>query len=113
MTENLAQKIREEREPEGAVFRLSSEARRLRRALAVANKWRDAAFEDGGSGDLLRVAETTHDEIEEELSRTALRMDVLRRRREIDEAGHVFSSDEDLEGLSRAAVVSDSLLAVY
>lgn len=113
MTENIAQKIREEREPEGEIFVLSGGARRLRRALAVANKWLDAAWEDGGSGDLVRVAETTRDEIEEELSRTAYRMDVLRHRRELSEGGHVFSSDEDLEGLARAAVVSDSLLAVY
>ncbi len=110
MKENIAERVREDRKPEGEMFALHGEAKRLRSALAVANKWLDAAWEhDGGVGELVRVAETTRDEVEEELSRTAHRMEVLRRRREMGEGGR----DEAPEGLAPAAVLSDALLAVY
>jgi hypothetical protein len=39
MMENIAEKIRDDRRPEGEIFALSGEAKRLRRALAVAEKW--------------------------------------------------------------------------
>ena len=38
MTENIADKIREDRQPEGEMFDLAGEARRLRNSLAVAEK---------------------------------------------------------------------------
>jgi hypothetical protein len=85
MTENIADKIREDRRPEGEMFALSGEAKRLRRALAVAQKWIEAAWE-GEADHLSQTAEYTRDQLEEELSRTAFQMEVLRSRREWREA---------------------------
>jgi DnaJ-domain-containing protein 1 len=110
MTEkNLAEKIREDRRPEGEMFALSGEARRLRGSLAVAEKWAEVARDSDEPGHLAATAEYTRDQLEEELSRIAFRMEVLRRRRELREARDV----EDLDGTARASVLSDALLRVY
>ncbi len=109
MTENLADKIREDRRPEGEMFALNGEARRLRRALAVAQKWLEVAHKDDETGYLQSTAEYTREQLEEELSRTAFEMEVLRKRREMREAHPV----EDLDGAARASTLSDALLTVY
>jgi hypothetical protein len=49
------------------------------------------------------------DQLEEELSRIAFRMEVLSRKGEMREARDV----EDLDGTAHAAVLSDSLLSAY
>src|SRR5215218_6902723 len=49
------------------------------------------------------------DQLEEELSRTAFRMEVLERGREMRDARPV----EDLDGTACASVLSDALLTVY
>ena len=109
MTENIAEKIREDRQPEGEMFDLAGEARRLRASLAVAEKWYEVARDSDEPGDLAATAEYTRDQLEE-LSKTAFRMEALRQRRVLREArGHV----EDLDGTARASVLSDSLLRVY
>ena len=41
--ENIAEKIREDHQPEGEMADLAAEARRLRASLAVAEKWYEAA----------------------------------------------------------------------
>jgi hypothetical protein len=109
MTENMAQKIREGRRPEGELVALFGEAKRLRNSLAVAEKWIEVARKSDETGHLLSTAESTRDQLEEELSRTALRMDILRRRRELGEA----RSYEDLDGAARACTLSDALLTAY
>ena len=110
MTENnIAEKIREDRQPEGEMFALSGEARRLRSSLAVAQKWLAVAEEEDEAGHLTPTAEYTRDQLEEELSRTAFRMEVLKRGRDLREARPV----EDPGGTAHAAVLSDSLLSAY
>ena len=95
MTENIAEKIRGDRQPEGEMFDLAGEARRLRSSLAVAEKWYEVARDSDEPGDLAATAEYTRDQLEEELSKTAFRMEALRQRRVLREArGHV----EDLDG---------------
>jgi len=109
VTENLAEKIREDRQPEGEMFTLSAEARRLRSSLSVAEKWLEVATEQDETGYLTSKAEYTRDQLEEELSRAAFRMEVLRRQKELHHARPV----EDPDGTARAAVLSDSLLSAY
>ena len=109
MTENIAERIRQDRRPEGEMFVLSAEAKRLRRSLAVAEKWVEAAWEGEETGHLAATAEYTRDQLEEELSRTAFRMEVLRREREMREA----RGAEDPDGAARAGFLSDALLTVY
>jgi hypothetical protein len=109
MTENMAQKIREDRRPEGELVALFGEAKRLRNSLNVAEKWIEVARKSDEAGYLLSTAESTRDQLEEELSRTALRMDILRSRRELGEA----RSYEDLDGAARAYTLSDALLTAY
>jgi hypothetical protein len=109
MTENMAQKIREDRRPEGELVALFGEAKRLRNSLNVAEKWIEVSRESDETGHLLSTAESTRDQLEEELSRTALRMDILRSRRELGEA----RSYEDLDGAARAYTLSDALLTAY
>jgi len=109
MTENIAEKIREDRQPEGEMFTLSAEARRLRSSLSVAEKWLEVAQGSDETGHLALTAEYTRDQLEEELSRAAFRMEVLRRQKELRHARPV----EDPDGTARAAVLSDSLLSAY
>ena len=109
MTENVAERIREDRQPEGEMFGLAGEARRLRGSLAVAEKWLEVAQQRHESGHLTHEAEYTRDKIEEELSRTAFRMEVLQRRRQLRDVRPV----EDPDGTARAGVLSDSLLSAY
>jgi hypothetical protein len=108
MTENIAEKIREDRRPGGEIFALSAEAKRLRCALAVAEKWIDAAWKGEETGHLTATAETTRDQLEERLARTAWRMHVLDCR---DEMGEMETEDPD--GAALAATLSDALLRVY
>jgi hypothetical protein len=108
MTENIAEKIREDRRPEGEMFALSGEAKRLRSSLAVAEKWIEAAREYETSH-LASTAEYTRDQLEEQLSRTAFQMELLRTRREWRDARAV----DDADGAARAAFLSDALLRVY
>jgi hypothetical protein len=107
--ENIAEAIREDRPLEGEMFDLAGEARRLRSSLAVAQKWLEVATDEDESGLMTAKAEYTRDKLEEELSRTAFRMEVLRKGRVLREARPA----EDPDGTARAAVLSDSLLAAY
>ena len=63
MTENIAEKISEDRRPGGEMFALSAESERLRRALAVAQKWVGVAFEGEETGHLTATAEYTRDQL--------------------------------------------------
>jgi hypothetical protein len=109
MTENIADAIREDRQPEGEMFDLAGEVRRLRSSLAVAEKWLEVARDSDEPGLLATKAEYTRDQLEEELSKTIFRMEVLRRQKELRHAHPV----EDPDGTARAAVLSDSLLSAY
>jgi hypothetical protein len=109
MTENIAERIREDRRPGGEIFALSAEAKRLRRALAVVEKWIDAAWKGEETGHLTATAETTRDQLEERLARTAFRMEFLKTQSEWPEAREV----EDLDEAVHAATLSDALLRVY
>ena len=81
MTEkNVADAIREDRQPEGEMFDLAGEARRLSASLAVAQKWYEVALEGDEMGHLTAKAEYARDQLEEEISKTAFRMGVLRKR---------------------------------
>jgi hypothetical protein len=91
------------------MFALSGEAKRLRSALAVTQRWLEVAEEEDETGVLVTRAEYTRDQLEEELAKTALEMGVLAKRRDMKDAPPV----EDLEGTARAAVLSDSFLSAY
>jgi hypothetical protein len=104
MTENIAEAVRHRGRPEGKVAGmedLGGQARRLERALAVAEKWVEAACEDG---EMLRRAEHARDQIEEELSRVAFAMEV--------EACKV-QWGEDLGETAEASALDDALLSAY
>jgi len=107
--DNVAERIREDRQPEGEMVGLAGEARRLSASLTVAQRWYEVAFEEDATGYLTSQAEYTRDQLEEELFRTAFRAEVVRRRRVLREAERV----EDLDAGARAAVLSDSLLDAY
>ena len=107
-TENLAEGIREDRRPTGEAVALAGEAKRLRSALAVAQRWHEVATEDDEVGYLASQAEYTRDQLEEELARTCWRMQVLDRRRELRQMGA-----EGPERADEAAVLSDALLGAY
>jgi hypothetical protein len=96
---NIAEKIREDLRPEGEMFALRAEARRLRNSLAVAEKWLEVAEEEDETGLLTAKAEYTRDQLEEELSRVAFGMEVLRRQKELRHARPV----EDPDRTARAA----------
>jgi hypothetical protein len=106
--ENVAEKISEDRRPGGEMMALSAESKRLRRALAVAEKWVEAASEGEETGHLTATAEYTRDQLEERLARVAWRMHVLSRRRELRGMGV-----EDPEAASASSTLSDALLHVY
>lgn len=111
--ENIAEMIRDAREPGGEMADLSRKAARLRRALGVARKWEEAALEDA---EMFGRAQVARDQLEEELSRTVFTMDVVRTERIMAqghrERGEAYSH-EDLRRVSRESVVADELLAAY
>jgi hypothetical protein len=80
MTENIAEKIREERGPTGEMADLAAQVQRLRMSLEVARKWQETA-DNEGSDTLGAHAEYMRDTIEEEYSRACFEMEVLERRR--------------------------------
>ena len=90
---NIAEQIREDRRPGGEMSGLAGEARRLRSSLAVAEKWLEVAEQSAEPGYLAASAEHTRDQLEEELSRTAFRMEVLRRQKELRHARPVEDPD--------------------
>jgi len=96
--ENVANAIREDRQPEGEMFDLAGEARRLRSTLAVAQRWLEVAMEEDETGLMTAKAEYTRDQLEEELSKTVFRMEVSRRRRQLRDAPPV----EDPDGIKCA-----------
>ena len=62
MTEkNIAERIREDHRPEGEMFDLAAEAKRLRSALAVAQRWYEVATEEEEVSYLASEAEHTRD----------------------------------------------------
>src|SRR4051812_42289602 len=100
MTENVAEKISEDRRPGGEMMDLSAESKRLRRTLAVAEKWIEAASEGEETDHMVATAEYTRDQLEERLARNAWRMHALDRRRELREMG-----TEDPEGVASTAAL--------
>ena len=107
---NIAKRIRAHRRPTGGAFDLSGEAQRLTRALKVVEKWAEATSAAGdGSGELWYLAETTRDNIEEELSRVAFQMD----HRELSSRIREHTPGEVLYDVSRLSVITDTLLEAY
>ena len=91
------------------MFGLAAEARRLRGSLAVAQRWYETALEGDEAGYLTSQAEYTRDQIEEELSRTAFKMEVSMRRGQLGKV----RPEEDPDKIAGASVLSDSLLRAY
>ena len=106
--EGIAARIRDAaEEPRSRMSDLSAQARRLRSSIAVLEKWTAAAMEDRGT-ELIALAESTHDALEEELARVAYQMEFERRKREYRDAGRDVP-----EGVVGSALLSDLLLAAY
>jgi hypothetical protein len=111
MTENIAQEVREEHPvPDREFSRLHAQAQRLRRSLAVTDKWIEAAF-TGETSELLNKAEYMRDKLDEELAKVAFEMELLARRREYREHG-IADEDASDEAL-RSDVLSGALLEAY
>ncbi len=70
-------------------------------------KWSAVAMEGLGT-ELVTLAETTQDALEEELARVVWQIELQRRKREYDDAGR-----EGFEEVARYALLSDTLLAAY
>ena len=107
VADSVVESVRVERKPGGDMFAGAGEVARLRRALAAAKGWVDAAWE-AQAEELCDVAEHTRDRLEEELARAAHRMEVDRRKREMGEAGQ-----EAEDHVAAAVTLSDALLAAY
>ena len=105
--ESIVARIRHAKEPGGSMSDLSAQARRLHSSISVLQKWMEAAMEDR-SAELATLAETTHDQIEEELARMVLEMELERRKRDYRDAGRDVP-----EEVVRQALLSDTLLACY
>ena len=116
MTENIADIITQAHAPTGEMADLSNQARRLGKALEVADKWVEVSTSDA---EMFGRAQIAHDQIEEELSRTVFAMDVLYQKRLIAhgrsnrEARGEEVKDVDLDRESRDGALSDMLLDAY
>jgi hypothetical protein len=92
---------------------LSGEAQRLRRALAVAEKWVEAAT---GSNEMFSEANYTYDKLEEELARVCWDMDVEFSTNEYARAHKNFGGEEatreELDA-SVSGLLSNALLDAY
>jgi hypothetical protein len=88
---------------------LPEKARRLSRALKVAEKWMESAREGEASSEMWSQAEYTRDKVEEELSRVCLEMDVRER------TGTFFEdpTDEGSVRLMQSYAISDGLMEAY
>jgi hypothetical protein len=106
MTENIAKTVRYGWRPEGKVAQvvdLSEQARRLDRALKVAEKWMEASFSTETT-ELHARAQYTHDALQEELSRVCFEMEVEDRRR---------AYGDEHEDKAEPSAVSDALVEVF
>jgi hypothetical protein len=111
--ENIAEMIREAKAPTGEMADLAGKAQRLGRALKVAEKWVEAAL---GDAEMFGRAQLAHDQLEEELSRTAFEMDALYDKT-LATQGYkdrgVAYSEEELRSSCRHSAAADQLLAAY
>jgi hypothetical protein len=116
MTENIADIINQAHAPTGEMAHLSNKARRLGKALEIAEKWVEVS---GGDAEMFGRATIAHDQLEEELSRTVFAMDVIYNKRLIfhgrsnREARGEELEDLDLDRESRDSTLSDVLLDAY
>jgi hypothetical protein len=122
MTENIAEIISQARAPRGEIGDLTSKARRLGKALEIADKWVEVSV---GDTEMFSRATIARDQLAEELSRTVFQMDVIYNKRLITEGrelraqrtGTPFepseATDEDLDRESRESTLSDVLLDAY
>jgi hypothetical protein len=117
MQENIAEIIRQAQAPKGEMADLTNQARRLGKALEIADKWVDAATTDT---EMFGRATIARDQLAEELSRTVFEMDVTYNKRLIAEGRELRAarlgeeiSHLDLERESRESTLSDVLLDAY
>jgi hypothetical protein len=116
MTENIAEIIRQAHAPKGEMADLTNRARRLGKALEVAEKWVEVATTDT---EMFGRAQIAHDQLEEELSRTVFAMEALCQKRLIAHGREARLAegedlrDFDLERESRESTLSDVLLDAY
>jgi hypothetical protein len=123
MTENIAEIIRQAHAPKGEMADLTNQARRLGKALQIAEKWVDVST---GDTEMFGRAVIARDQLEEELSRTVFAMDVIYNKRLIahgrearaarlgeDAAELASPAEPDLDRKSRDSTLSDVLLDAY
>lgn len=106
MQENIAKSVRYGWIPEGRVeerMSLSEQARRLDRALVVAEKWMEAAFTTE-TVELHSRAEYARDALQEELARVCFQMEVLDR---------VQAYGEEHEDKAEPSALSDALVEAF
>ena len=111
--ETIAEFIRDSRAPSGEMADLAAKASRLYASVKVAEKWVQAAL-DEGPAEMSGQAERIYDELEEELARVIWRAEVL------EELGREKAADErseekvkDVEAVSRSAALANTLLEAY
>jgi hypothetical protein len=116
MTENIAEIISQARAPRREIGDLTSKARRLGKALEIADKWVEVS---AGDTEMFSRATIARDQLAEELSRTVFQMDVLYNKRLITEGRELREArgkevpDLDLDRESRDSTLSDVLLDAY
>jgi hypothetical protein len=106
MHDEIAKTVRFGWVPEGKVAErmgLSEQARRLDRALKVAEKWMEAAFTTETT-ELHSRAQYTHDALQEELSRVCFQM-------EVEDRGRVYG--EEHEDKAEPSALSDALIEAF
>jgi hypothetical protein len=114
--ENIADIISQARAPRGEMGDLSSKARRLGKALEIADKWVEVSATDT---EMFSRATIARDQLAEELSRTVFAMDVVYNKRliaearELREVRNLPAADLDLDRESRDSTLSDVLLDAY
>jgi hypothetical protein len=104
--DQIAKTVRYGWVPEGKVAEwidLSEQARRLDRALKVAEKWMEASFSTEAT-ELFSRAQYTPDALQEELSRVCFQM-------EVEENKRVFG--EEHEDKAEPSALSDALVEVF
>jgi hypothetical protein len=116
MTENIADIISQARAPKGEMGDHSSKARRLNKALEIAEKWVDTS---AGDTEMWNRAVIARDQLAEELSRTVFEMDVIYNKRLLAEGRELRKArgrevqDLDLDRESREGTLTDVLLDAY
>ncbi len=112
---SIAEIIRDSRGPSGEMADLAGKASRLFASIKVADKWMQAAMNEGPT-EMTAQAERIYDELEEELARVVWQAEVLEelaREKAANERHPEGEKVKDVEAVSRNAALANTLLEAY